>query len=280
VALSPSDVRRLLADAGLEPRRSLGQNFVVDANTVARIARLAEVGPGDDVVEIGPGLGSLTLALLDTGAAITCIETDGNLIPILEGVTEGRARVIHGDAREVDWATVIPGTGWTLVANLPYNLGTSLVIDVLDHVPAVQRLLVMVQREAGERMVAGVGDGAYGAVSVRIAMRASGAIVAMVPPTVFYPRPKVTSCLVSLKRHEEPAIPPDLDESLVIGLVRAGFAQRRKMLRRSLKAMTDVETITRAGIRPEARAEELDLEAWVELARAVHGLDSGEEVSS
>jgi 16S rRNA (adenine1518-N6/adenine1519-N6)-dimethyltransferase len=154
VTLSPRRIEELLASHGVEPRRGLGQNFVADPNTVRRIARLAAVGPGDRVVEVGPGLGSLTLALAETGAQIVAVEADARLVPLLCGVlaeagVASSVRVETADALEADWGSLLEGTGWVLVAYLPYNVAATVVIHVLDEVPAVGRLLVMVQREVG-----------------------------------------------------------------------------------------------------------------------------------
>lgn len=263
--LTRSQVTELLDRHGLHPSRSLGQNFVVDPNTVRRIARLAGVGPGDRVVEIGAGLGSLTLALLATGAAVTAVEVDRHLLPVLSTVVEpAGATVVAGDALLLDWSEVLDGDGWVLVANLPYNVASPLVADLLDGVPAIRRMLVMVQREVGERWAAGVGDPAYGALSVKIAYWARARVVGRVPATVFLPQPRVESVLVGIERRAEPAVPADRER--LFGLVRAGFAQRRKMLRRSLAGVVDPAAFPCAGIRPEARAEELDVQAWGRLA--------------
>ncbi len=273
MTLSRRQAAELLERHGLAPSRSLGQNFVVDPNTVRRIARLAGVGPGDRVVEIGAGLGSLTMALADTGAEVTAIEVDRGLAAVLrDEVAPLGVRVVEADARRLDWDALLDGhDGWILVANLPYNVATPLVADLLDGVPTIQRMLVMVQREVGERLAASVGDPAYGAVSVKVASWATAAVVGKVPATVFLPRPKVESALVAITRLPAPAVPPDVDRGAVFALVRAGFQQRRKMLRRSLAGLTDGATIERAGIRPEARAEELAITDWVALARAVAG---------
>ncbi|MDP9070195.1 MAG: 16S rRNA (adenine(1518)-N(6)/adenine(1519)-N(6))-dimethyltransferase RsmA [Actinomycetota bacterium] len=266
MTLSRRQVLDLLAEHGLRPSRALGQNFVVDANTVRRIARLAGVGAGDRVVEIGAGVGSLTLALAETGADVTAVEIDRYLLPVLRSVVEpAGVRVVEGDALALDWEGVLrPPEGWALVANLPYNVATPLVLELLEHVPAIGRMLVMVQREVGERLAAGAGDEAYGAVSVKVAYRAWASVVGRVPPTVFVPRPKVDSALVLLERRPAPAV--EADEGRMFALVRAGFAQRRKMLRRSLAGLVTPEAFAAAGIRPEARAEELDVEAWGRLA--------------
>jgi 16S rRNA (adenine1518-N6/adenine1519-N6)-dimethyltransferase len=267
---SPREAAELLARHGLAPRRAFGQNFVVDPNTVRRIARLAGVGPGDHVVEIGPGLGALTRALVDTGAAVTAVEVDHGLVEVLRAeVAPLGVTIVEGDARAVDWDALLAGApAWTLVANLPYNVATPLVADLLDGVPAIIRMLVMVQREVAERLVAGPGTKAYGAVSVKVAYWATAAIVGRVPPTVFLPRPKVESALVSIERRAAPAVGPGADRGRLFELVRAGFGQRRKMLRRSLAGLVPPAAFEAAGVRPDARAEELSVEAWGRLAEA------------
>lgn len=263
--LSGRDVRELLDRHGLSPSRALGQNFVVDPNTVRRIARLAGVGPADRVVEIGAGLGSLTLALAETGAAVTAIEIDKYVVPALREVAEpAGANIVRADAMALDWPALLGDGPWVLVANLPYNVASPLVADLLDDVPAIARMLVMVQREVGERLAAGVGDEAYGALSVKVAYWATAKVVGLVPPTVFLPQPKVESALVAIERRAAPAVdaPPDR----LFQLVRAGFGQRRKMLRRSLAGLVGPAAFECAGIPPEARAEELDVVAWGRLA--------------
>ncbi|HJV09510.1 MAG TPA: 16S rRNA (adenine(1518)-N(6)/adenine(1519)-N(6))-dimethyltransferase RsmA [Acidimicrobiales bacterium] len=267
MTLSGADVRRLLDEYGLAPSRARGQNFVVDPNTVRRIARLAGVGAGDRVVEIGAGLGSLTLALAETGAAVTAVEVDSRLLPALRSVVEpAGVTVVEGDALRLDWASLLGEGPWVLVANLPYNVATPLVADLLDGVPAIARMLVMVQREVGERLAAGPGDDAYGAVSVKVAYWAVAKVVGRVPATVFHPVPKVESALVRIDRRPAPAVGADVDPAWLFQLVRAGFGQRRKMLRRSLASLVPADAFVAAGIRPEARAEELAVEDWGRLA--------------
>ncbi len=156
-----------------------------------------------------------------------------------------------------------------LVANLPYNVATPLVLDLLDEVPAIERMLVMVQREAGERLAAGVGDDAYGIPSVKVAYWATAKVVGRVGPDVFFPKPRVESVLVEIVRRPEPATDADADR--LFTLVRAGFGQRRKMLRRSLADLVEPATFAAAGIRPEARAEELSVQDWGRLASASPG---------
>ena len=268
---SPTAIRALLEAHGLTPSRALGQNFVADANTVRRIARMAGVGPSDHVVEVGAGLGSLTLALLETGAAVTAVEMDAHLTPILREVVESDgAVVVEADAMGLDWPALLAAhPRWVMVANLPYNIATPLVLDLLAGAPAIDRMLVMVQLEVGERLAAGPGTKAYGIPSVRRAWWADATVVGKVPPTVFVPPPRVASGLVDIRRH--PPAGDDERRRAVFALVEAGFGQRRKMLRRSLADHATIEDLAAAGIRPEARAEELELADWIRLADHLGG---------
>jgi 16S rRNA (adenine1518-N6/adenine1519-N6)-dimethyltransferase len=269
VTLTPREVADLLDRHGIRPSRALGQNFVADPNTVRRIARLAEVRPGDRVVEVGPGLGSLTLALVEAGAAVTAVELDRHVVPALREVVGDRdVRIVEADAMTLDWDAVV-GTGtdaWQLVANLPYNVATPLVLDVLDRVPRIVRLLVMVQREVGERLAAAPGTAAYGIPSVRVAYWATASVVGTVPPAVFVPRPKVESALVRIVRLSAPAV--DAAPGRLFELVRTGFGQRRKMLRRSLAGLVEAGQFEAAGVSPAARPEELSIDDWGRLASA------------
>jgi 16S rRNA (adenine1518-N6/adenine1519-N6)-dimethyltransferase len=272
VTHSGADIATLLETHGLRPSRALGQNFVADPNTVRRIARLAEVGPDSSVLEFGAGLGSLTLALAETGARVVAVELDRHVEPVLRSVVEPHGvEVIAGDAMTLDLADLLDQRGggqWSLVANLPYNLATPLVFRALVEVPAVQRLLVMVQREVGERMAAGVGDPAYGSVSVRVAYFAESRVAGKVPASVFIPRPRVESVLVRMDRRPTPAVSPDdVSYERLAAVVKAGFGQRRKMLRRSLAGVVEPAAFERAGIRPDARAEELTVQEWGRLAQ-------------
>lgn len=269
---SPTAIRALLAEHGLEPSRALGQNFVADANTVRRIARLAKVGSGDRVIEIGAGLGSLTLALREVGAEVTAVEIDRHLVPILRAVAEPTgATVVQGDAMALDWDALLGAIDdarpWTLVANLPYNIATPLVLDLLAGVPQIHRMLVMVQLEVGERLAAGPGDRTHGIPSVKATWWADVRVVGKVPPTVFVPQPRVDSALVEVVRH--PVAGDEAERAAVFGLVETGYNQRRKMLRRSLAGKVSPEAFATAGVRPEARAEELSLAEWRRLAAAL-----------
>ncbi|MGH9123896.1 MAG: 16S rRNA (adenine(1518)-N(6)/adenine(1519)-N(6))-dimethyltransferase RsmA [Acidimicrobiales bacterium] len=266
MTLTRRQTRDLLAEHDFHPAKSRGQNFVADPNTVRRIARLASVGPGDQVVEIGAGLGALTLALAETGARVVTVEVDHRLVAILQGTVPEPVTVVEGDALTLDWPALLgtePGR-WVLVANLPYNIATPLVLDLLAGVPAIGRMLVMVQREAGERLAATPGSAGYGAVSVKVAYRALARVEAKVPSTVFVPQPEVESVLVSLRRRDRPAV--DLPAERLFPLVEAGFGHRRKMLRRSLEGLVTADDFSCAGVEPTARAEELDVVAWGRLA--------------
>ncbi len=272
MTLSRGQVLGLLEANGLRPSRALGQNFVADPNTVRRIARLAGVGAGDRVVEVGAGLGCLTLALAEAGADVTAIELDRHLLPVLRSVVEpAGVRVVEGDAMALDWPGLLGAGPWHMVANLPYNIATPLVCDLLDGVPAITELLVMVQREVGERLAARPGSGAYGAVSVKVRYWAAARVVGKVPASVFVPRPNVESALVHIVRHPGG---PSVGSSLVgaerlFEVVGAGFAHRRKMLRGALAGVVDPASFAAADVPATARAEELDVDAWARLAAFV-----------
>jgi 16S rRNA (adenine1518-N6/adenine1519-N6)-dimethyltransferase len=267
LTLSRGRIHELLGESGLAPRRDLGQNFVADANTVRRIASLAGVGPGDRVLEIGAGLGSLTLALADTGAAVTALEVDAGIVAVLRDIVADRANVtvVEVDAMRADWESLLDaGERWTMVANLPYNVATPLVCDLLDGVPAIESMLIMVQREVAERLAAPPGSKQYGAVSVKVAYWAAARIVGHVPASVFVPRPNVESALVRIDRRQPPAV----DREALFALVRTAFGQRRKMLRRSLAGAVDPAVFAAAGVSPEARPEQLAVDEWVRLVNA------------
>jgi 16S rRNA (adenine1518-N6/adenine1519-N6)-dimethyltransferase len=270
--LTPATIGELLDRHGLRTSRALGQHFLADPNTARRIVRLADLAPGDRVLEIGPGIGSLTVALAAAGATVTALELDRHVLPALAEVLRDSDRVAvhHGDALTTDFGRLLGDAPWKLVANLPYNVATPIVMRVLADVPAVTELLVMVQREVGERMAATPGGKEFGAVSVKVAYAARAKVVGMVPPTVFLPPPLVDSALVRLVRHPEPPVTVPSRDAL-FALVEAGFGQRRKMLRRALvpvlgQRATDV--LSGAGVAPERRAETLTLEEWAAVARA------------
>ena len=275
MTLSRRQVQAWFDQTGGHPSRSLGQNFVVDPNTVRKIVRLADVDAESKVVEIGAGLGSLTLALAETGASVLALEIDRHVIDGLREntSTHSNVRVLHADAMAVNWDEVLPpGEGpYTLVANLPYNIASPLIADLLDFVPQINVMLVMVQKEVAERLAATPRSSAYGALTVKVAYWAVARMVGVVPPTVFLPRPNVDSGLVRIDRHPNgPIVSSDVVRAQTIfSLVKAGFAQRRKMLRGNLAGIVVESDFAASGIASTARAEELDVHAWILLAAAV-----------
>ncbi len=258
---------------GFRPSRALGQNFVVDPNTLSRIARLASVGEGDRVVEVGAGTGGLTRALSETGAEVVALEKDRRLIGALNALASSlgsafRVSVVEADAMDCDWDALLGADpGWVLVGNLPYNIATPLVVSVLEGVPQVGRLFVMVQKEVAHRLAASPGDPSYGAVSVKVAYWAHARVAGSVSRSVFRPRPSVESALVSITRRETVAVPQSVaGYASICRLVEAAFSQRRKMLRSSLAGFVDYEAFERAGIAPQRRPEDLSVEEWGRLA--------------
>ena len=264
-------LRDVIARHGLSARKSLGQNFLMDLNLTARIARASGVLEGAEVVEIGPGPGGLTRALLSEGAArVIAIERDHRCLPALAEIAEAyprRLTVIEGDALEVDPARHLSGPG-RIVANLPYNVGTALFVRWLSGPwpPWWQSLTLMFQREVAERIVAQPGSKAYGRLSILAQWRARARIMFDVPPQAFTPPPKVTSSIV----HVTPAdAPPGVSPLRLEAITAAAFSQRRKMLRQSLKSVPDSQALLRdAGIDPTRRAETLSVEEFLQLARA------------
>ncbi len=274
---SPRDIHDLLVAHGVRPSKGLGQNFVADANTVRRIARLADVNAASNVLEIGAGLGSLTVALAETGASVVALEVDRRLVRALRDRVEPMGvRVVEADALTVDFESLLgadgPGRPWTVVANLPYNVAVPLVVRVLDEAPSVTRMLVMVQREVGMRLAAPPGGPDYGAVSVKVAYHARARVVGQVSAAVFVPRPKVESVLVSIERRDAVAVDPAVvPAEQLFTVVRAGFAHRRKMLRRSLHGVVSAQAFVHSGVDPTARAETLSVEDWGRLAACAPG---------
>lgn len=280
--LNPASIRRIADQIGLRPTKTRGQNFVHDANTVRRIVSLAQVGAADRVIEVGPGLGSLTLGLLETGAEVVAIEIDevlanqlpGTVAERMPGAAE-RFEVVLSDALDVK---VIPGAEPTaLVANLPYNVAVPVLLHMLAICPQWSTGVVMVQSEVADRLVAAPGSKIYGVPSAKLAWYAEAIRVGNVPPTVFWPVPNVDSGLVRITRRRPPHVDgrdPRVTRSQVFRVVDAAFASRRKMLRSALAglcggSMAASELITAAGIDPTARGEALDIG---DLARVVEAL--------
>ena len=261
------EILDLLDRHGLRPRKHLGQHFLADPNLVDRIVREASVRAGDLVVEIGAGTGTLTRALAATGADVVAYEIDDRLAPVLEESLAGTGVDIRfGDAMRLDLGTELGPGPWTMVANLPYNVGTPLLLDLLRNAAEIRRFVVMLQREVADRLVATPGDSAYGLPSVSATLRATTRLSFTVAPQVFVPTPDVESAVVILDRV---VAAPEADAAEALASV--AFNQRRKMLRRSLAAALEdpEQALAAAGIAPSARPEELDPAAWVDLARCV-----------
>ncbi|MGE3193490.1 MAG: 16S rRNA (adenine(1518)-N(6)/adenine(1519)-N(6))-dimethyltransferase RsmA [Microbacteriaceae bacterium] len=271
--LGPAEIRDLAERLDLQPTKKLGQNFVVDGNTVRKIVRTAGVAPGDEVLEVGPGLGSLTLGLLEAGARVTAVELDGRLAELLpHTVSElqpgAELTVIHDDALRVD----VPGEPRRLVANLPYNVSVPVLLHLLATVPSLETALVMVQAEVGQRIAARPGSKIYGSPSVKAAWYGRWSLAGTVSRQVFWPVPNVDSVLVAYERGPVHGTPRERDA--VFALVDAAFGQRRKMLRQALggllggaaAASTRLEA---AGLDPTARGEQLSVDDFTALARAV-----------
>jgi 16S rRNA (adenine1518-N6/adenine1519-N6)-dimethyltransferase len=268
-------LREALARHGVTPKKSLGQNFVIDPNTIRKVVEVAGVSEGDNVLEIGAGAGSLTLGLASVAAHVTAVEVDPRLLPVLKDTLSGAGNVdvVAGDALEMPLGSF--GTG-SLVANLPYSLATPMVLRVLREVPEIRRLTVMTQREAGQRLAAGPGTKVYGHVSVMVAYFGQARVVSSVSRQAFFPVPNVDSVIVRIDRKER-SLPKDPE--WLFAVIRAGFSQRRKTLRNALAAVAGLEAtedaIGVAGISASARAEELDLEHFITLSEALrpHRLD-------
>lgn len=264
----PSEIAR---KHGIRPSKRLGQNFLVDPNTVRKILRLAEVSPGDRVLEIGAGLGFLTVELAKRAETVIAVEFDRGLIAALNETLSGltNVAVVRGDAMKLDYSSLLEGTGHRMISNLPYNLATPLVARLLESVPAIDDFVVMIQREVGERLVAPPGSKTYGAISVVVRYFAEGKVLSRVPPTVFWPRPKVESVVIRLKRRPSPV---GMAFARIEPVVHAAFGQRRKIIRNSLAAglslpIGKVElALDSASVDPRARAETLSLEDFARIA--------------
>lgn len=275
--LGAGEIRALAADLDVTPTKKLGQNFVVDANTVRKIVQVARVAPDDRVVEVGPGLGSLTLAILEAGASVTAVEIDHRLAERLpttaaaHGVDPASLTVVDADALRV---TDLPGDPTVLVANLPYNISVPVLLHFLEHFPGIERGVVMVQAEVGERLAAPPGSKIYGAPSVKAAWYGRWRLAGTVSRQVFWPVPNVDSVLVAFERDVEARGTED-ERRRTFQIVDAAFQQRRKMLRQALSgvfggsAATASDTLERAGVAPTARGEELSIDDFVRIARVI-----------
>ena len=271
--LDPTAVRRIATGLGLRPTKQRGQNFVTDANTVRRIVAASGVGPDDVVLEIGPGLGSLTLGLLEAADTVVAVEIDELLAGELPTTVAQRMperadalAVVTADALRV---TALPHAPTVVVANLPYNVSVPVLLHLLAAFPTWQRGLVMVQLEVADRLVAGPGSKIYGVPSVKMAWYAASSRVGTVPPSVFWPVPNVESGLVQIVRRPPPVTTASRDQ--VFAVVDAAFAQRRKMLRSALSGLVGSsaaasEVLVAAGVDPQARGEMLEVGDFARIA--------------
>ena len=272
--LGPAQIRELAERLEVRPTKQWGQNFVVDANTVRRIVRVSGVGPDDVVVEVGPGLGSLTLALLPVVRHVTTVEVDPRLAAALPGPVEAlqpenaeKLSLVAADALTV---TTLPDPQPTaLVANLPYNVSVPVVLSFLQHFPSIERVLVMVQLEVAERLAARPGNKTYGVPSLKAAWYGDVELAGRIGRNVFWPAPNVDSGLVSIVRREPPETPASRAD--VFRCIDAAFLQRRKSLRAALAGWAGSpaaaeEALRAAGVDPRTRGEQLDIEAFARIA--------------
>lgn len=272
-------VRELAAALGVAPTKQLGQNFVVDANTIRRIVARAGVGPDDVVLEIGPGLGSLTLALLAVARRVVAVEVDPVLARALPATVAryaprlaDRLEVVTGDALRVG---ALPGDPPTLlVANLPYNIAVPVLLRWIELAPSLRAALVMAQLEVAQRLTAAPGSRVYGVPSAKLAWYGTARLAGTVPPTVFWPQPRVGSGLVAWERRPPPPERPHVARDRVFEVVDAAFAQRRKTLRAALAGLAGgpdaaADALRRAGVDPGARGERLDITTLAAVAAAL-----------
>jgi 16S rRNA (adenine1518-N6/adenine1519-N6)-dimethyltransferase len=261
-------LRDSLAAHGLLAKKSFGQHFLLDLNITRKIARLAEIGAGDRVIEVGPGPGGLTRALLETGAEVTAVEKDERFRPLLEELAAvcPRLNLVFGDALAVEEPTLVGAAPAHLVSNLPYNVGTPLLVKWLTGAWTPASLTLMFQKEVADRITAAPGEDAYGRLSVLVQATSHAHRVMDVPARAFTPPPKVDSAVVRLQPRPERAEPATL--RALEQVTAAAFGQRRKMLRSSLKSLGGEAFVLAAGLDPQARAETIDLAGFLRLAAA------------
>ncbi len=264
--LAPLNVPALLRAHGLAPKKSLGQNFLIDPTALEKIVQAAEIGPSA-VLEVGPGLGSLTRVLAQAAGRVVAVELDNALIPVLEDVLGGmpNVEIVHGDILELDPARLMGPSEYAVVANIPYYITSALIRHLLEAEAKPSRLVLTVQREVAERIVAGPGEMSLLALGVQVYGQPK--IVARIPAGAFYPPPNVDSAVVRVDLYSEPVIPSGQIENF-FRLAKAGFGQKRKTLRNSLSAglswpaAQTAALLESAGIDPQRRAETLSIEEW------------------
>jgi 16S rRNA (adenine1518-N6/adenine1519-N6)-dimethyltransferase len=271
--LGRAALKALAGRHGIRPNKALGQSFLADPNLARAIVADAGVGSDDRVVEVGAGLGSLTVALAATGAEVLAVELDRMLWPALQEVVGGspRVRVELADALRVEWDAALTPGEWKMVSNLPYNVGVRVLLDMLEGAPRIRDYVVMVQREVGERLTARPGEEAYGAISVRVAYHAEARLLRRVPAQVFWPRPRVESVLVRITPR---AAPVGVGEADLFRVVDASFAERRKTMVNALRRLglgpaSARRLMEQAGLEPDVRAERLGLEDFSRIAVAL-----------
>lgn len=275
--LPPLNISALLRAHGLQPKKSLGQNFLVDTAALQRIVEAAEIGAQDEVLEIGPGLGSLTRQLAAAARQVVAVELDANLLPALREVLAGQENVtiVQGDMLELDPASLMTAPGYIVVANIPYYITSALIRHLLEAEKKPARVVLTIQKEVAERITAGPGDLSLLALSVQVYGAARRAV--RIPAGAFYPAPKVDSEAVRIDLYPQPLIPREKLDSFFT-LIKAGFSQKRKTLRNALsgglrRSPVQAEALLRsAGIDPMRRAETVSIEEW---ARLVEAFDKG-----
>ena len=272
MVVGKSDLKDMMEKHDLRPSKSLGQNFVVDPNTILKIIRAANIEKGEQILEIGPGLGSLTSQLSVT-SKVVAIELDRYLIPALEEVLNHfgkreNVEIVQEDAMKIDWQeffTQRQGV-WKMVANLPYNIATPLLVTLLENAPEIQAIYVMVQLEVGERFAASPRSKAYGIPSVKAQYWAETKVLGKVSPNVFLPVPKVDSAILRIIRKPSP---PEVNYANFSRLIQTAFQHRRKMIRKSLNTLVPLANFSIAELSPQARPEELSVTDWVKLAKTL-----------
>ena len=272
MVIGKSDLKNIMEQHDLKPSKSLGQNFVVDPNTILKIIRAANIEKHQQILEIGPGLGSLT-AQLSTTSKVVAIELDRYLVPALEEVLNHfgereNVEIIHQDAMKIDWKEFFSHRQgiWKMVANLPYNIATPLIVTLLENAPEIQSIFVMVQLEVGERFAASPKSKAYGIPSVKAQYWAETKVLGKVSPNVFLPIPKVDSAILQIIRKPSP---PEVNYTNFSRLIQTAFQHRRKMIRKSLSTLIPVSNFTIAEISPQSRPEELSVADWVKLTNTL-----------
>ena len=275
---NPKETIRVIQENNFTFRKSYGQNFLIDSHVLDKIVSAAEIDSDTEVLEIGPGIGTLTQYLAEAAKSVTAVEIDDKLIPILEKTLADydNVKVIHGDILKQDIDALFEGKHFKIVANLPYYITTPIIMNLLESRVPADSITVMIQKEVAERMMASPGTKDYGALSLAVQFYAEPYLAANVPPNCFMPRPNVGSAVIRLKRLEKPPVQVK-DEQLMFKLIRAAFNQRRKTLANAVKnfeglkfTREEVETgIKSIGLDERIRGEAMSLEQFAALADAL-----------